>query len=120
MGFTVIQILFSLIVFDRFARLWNNHLIRPSTNGESPSGRPDVLYYLPEVSSTHNYLVPVENDDITLSEQLCDSTSPSFNCSAEFLKLAQIIMSEENLLMPRTPVDARGLYLSLIHHIDNL
>ena len=33
----------------RFARLWNNHRIRPAINCASPSGRPDLLYYLPEV-----------------------------------------------------------------------
>lgn len=104
----------------RFARLWNNHVIRPSTNGESPSGCPDLLYYLPEASSTQNYLVAVSNHDIALCEQLCDNIGSSMQCSEEVLKLAQIIMSEENLVMPGTPEDARVLYLSLIHHIENL
>ncbi|CAH3031370.1 unnamed protein product, partial [Pocillopora meandrina] len=30
------------------ARLWNLHRILPSTNSKSPSGRPDVLFFLPE------------------------------------------------------------------------
>ena len=32
----------------RSARLWNNHRIRPSANHESPGGRPDLLFSLPE------------------------------------------------------------------------
>ena len=30
------------------ARLWNLHRILPPTNSKSPSGRPDVLFFLPE------------------------------------------------------------------------
>ena len=39
------------------ARLWNLHRILPSTNLESPSGRPDVLFFLPEVSGTRNCII---------------------------------------------------------------
>ena len=97
----------------RFARLWDNHQIRPSINCESPSGRPDLLYYLPEVSATHNFLVPFDKDDVILcEEELCDMK--------EFCQLANIIMNEENLMLPKDPMEARNLYLSLINHIDNL
>ena len=106
----------------RFARLWNNHRMRPSTNSESPSGRPDLLYgYLSEVSATQNFLVPVDNDDVILCEQqLCDTNCTSVNYSEEFSELANMIMTEENLMLPKTPMEARNLYLSLINHIDNL
>lgn len=105
----------------RFANLWNNHLIRPSSNGESPSGRPDLLYFLPEISATQNFLVAVDKDDVTLCEQLlCDRSCSRVNCSQEFLELAQLITEEENLVMPTTPLEARSLYVSLINHIDNL
>ena len=30
----------------KFAEQWNLHRMRPSTNVESPSGRPDILYFL--------------------------------------------------------------------------
>jgi len=105
----------------RFARLWNNHRIRPALNSESPSGRPDLLYYLPEISATQNFLVPTDNDDVIRCEQqLCDVDCRSLNCSEEFLELANIIMNEENLMLPKDPMEARNLYLSLINHIDNL
>ena len=32
---------------DETRRLWNNHFIRKSLNGECPGGRPDVLFYTP-------------------------------------------------------------------------
>lgn len=31
---------------QRTARFWNSHRIRPSTNQESPPGKPDILYFL--------------------------------------------------------------------------
>jgi len=34
---------------ERFAREWNTHRIRLSTNTASPSGIPDELYFLPEI-----------------------------------------------------------------------
>ena len=53
----------------RFARLWNNHRITPSINCKSLSGRPDLLYYLPEISAIQNFLVSIDNDEISLCEK---------------------------------------------------
>ena len=92
----------------RFARLWNNHRIRPSINWESLSSRPDLLYYLPEVSATQDSLVPIDNDYAILCEQqLCGMNRTSLNCSGEFSQLANIIMNEENLMLPKGPMEAR-------------
>ena len=77
-------------------------------------------YYLPEVSATQNFVVPIDNDDVILcEEELCDMNCTS-SCSKEFCQLANIIMNEENLMLPKDPMEARNLYLSLINHIDNL
>ena len=38
------------------AKLWNTHVIRPSHNEHSPSGRPDTLYCIPEATGTVNYI----------------------------------------------------------------
>ena len=53
----------------RFARLWNNHRITPSINCKSLSGRPDLLYYLPKISAIQNFLVSIDNDEISLCEK---------------------------------------------------
>ena len=71
--------------------------------------------------ATQDLLVPIDNDDVILCEQqLCDINSTSLNCSEEFSKLANLIMNEENLMLPKGPIAAGNLYLSLINHIDNL
>ena len=76
----------------RAARLWNNHRIRPSVNRESPGGRPDLLFSLPEVSGTREFMIEVDKVDINVSQQLvCDSNSEKLlDCTPEFSDLATL------------------------------
>ena len=38
----------------RFAIQWNLHKMRPSRNEESPCGRPDLLYHVPELNGARD------------------------------------------------------------------
>ncbi|XP_022804747.1 uncharacterized protein LOC111341967 [Stylophora pistillata] len=106
---------------QRVARLWNNHSIRPFSNSESPSGRPNLLFSLPEITDTHKVIVTVPEDDITVCEEFLGGRNIStLDCSGEFLHVANIIMQEENLVMAETPFEARYLYFALLNHIDRL
>ena len=104
----------------RAARLWNLHRIRPSTNMESPPGRPDVLFFLPEVSGRRNYMVDVDLDELELAEERCCYRPPQSGCSDEFTQLAEIIMREKSLQFPRTPEEATTLYVTLLEEIDRI
>ena len=106
----------------RAARLWNNHRIRPSANHESPGGRPDLLFSLPETSGTTNFMIEVDEVDITVCQQLaCENNSMQLlNCTPEFSDLANIIMHEKHWLMPNSPDEAKDLYNALIDHIEKL
>ena len=90
----------------RAARLWNLHRIRPSTNVESPCGRPDVLLFLPEVSNTRNYMEDIDFDELELAEERCCYRPSQSGCWEEFSQLAGIIMRENNLQFPRTAEEA--------------
>jgi len=96
---------------NRTARQWNLHRIRPSTNLESPSGRPDVLFFLPEVSDTKNHM-DVDLDELELAEERCCYRPPQSGCLDEFTQLAEIIMREKSLQFPRTPEEATTLYVT--------
>ena len=106
----------------RAARLWNNHPMRPSANCESPGGRPDLLFSLPEMSDIRDFIVEADRDDNTLCQQLvCNSSSLQLlNCTPEFSDLANIIMHEKNLHMPNSPDEAKDLYIALVDHIEKL
>ena len=104
----------------RAARLWNVHKIRPSTNVESPSGRPDVLFFLPEVSNSRNYITGVDLDELELAEERCCKRTPQSGCCEEFVQLASMIMEEKGLEFPRTAEEAATLYVTLLEEIENI
>lgn len=104
----------------KFAEQWNLHRIRPTTNVDSPSGRPDLLYFLPEMNAARNLITPVSLDDIEVAEQRCCYRSPETGCADEFCELASIIMQEKNLEMPQTAEDAVILFSVLTEEIQNL
>lgn len=53
------------------AKHWNTHVIRPSTNAESPSARPDSLYFIPEITETMNYIAKVDSEDTEVANEMC-------------------------------------------------
>ena len=83
-----------------FSQQWNLHKIRKSTNPESPDGRPDVLYFLPDATTSRDLITPVAPDEIEIARDRCCVQPPQFGCSAEFSELALFIMQEKNLDMP--------------------
>lgn len=89
---------------------WNLQKIRPS-NGETPAGRPDVLFFLPEESM---------QSDLDVAENLCGTRHHPLGCSSLFVRLAELIMEDIDLQLPRNTDKAVSLYLDLLHHIDNL
>lgn len=99
---------------------WNVHRIRPSTNLESPSGKPDLLYFLPELTGVQDYCTPIDMDEIEIAERMCAERLQAKGCGPAFQGLAEMIMEDEKLDMPTTIDDARQLYLVLLDLIDDL
>ena len=59
----------------KFAMRWNLHNIRPSRNEDSPSGRPDLLYFLPDMTGARDLMTPISVEDIDIAEQVCCTRS---------------------------------------------
>jgi len=104
----------------KFAEQWNLHRMRPSTNVESPSGRPDILYFLPEINGARNLITVVSLDDVEVAEQRCCNRPPETGCTDEFCEFASVIMQEKNIEMPKTAEDAVILYSVLTDEIQKL
>ena len=104
---------------NRVAQHWNLHRIRPSLNQESPPGRPDVLFFLPELQETITYLHTVDEDAILVGKDMCCDNQISTSRD-RFAELAEIVMEENNLQMPGTPMEASVLYRELLFHIESL
>ena len=50
---------------------WNVHRIRPSTNLEFPSGKPDILYFLPDLKGVQDYSTLIDVDKIEIADDRC-------------------------------------------------
>ena len=89
-------------------------------NQESPPGRPDVLYFLPELNGVNSYLKSVGDDDeLLVAEELC-CENHVMQADETFVELAQMIMDDNNLQIPRTPVEASNLYSEVLYHIESM
>jgi len=102
------------------ARQWNLHNIRPSRNPNSPSGRPDTLFFLPESANTYNYLVSVGQDEVEIAEELLTEDPLPRGCSLEFQELALMIMEDHGLVNAENAQQALILYENIIVHLNNL
>ena len=118
-----IKFCFTALIQDeltRIAKHWNLHKIRPCPNTESLPGRPDVLYFLPELHDRVDYKVAVTDDELSIAEEICCDSIPETGCSHEFQELANMIMEDEDIQYPNTPEEGAVLYLTLLQSIGNI
>ena len=104
---------------DDLLALWNSHRIRSNSRAECPGGRPDVLFYLPSRVTGNQGGLPVSTTDLTVASRFC-SPPPVFGCSTEFLQLATIIMSNNQISFPSNKDQAEHLLIKLLYEIDTL
>ena len=113
---------FMRLLQDELARTvqeWNLHKTRPSSNESSPPGRPETLFFLPELTSTISYLNNVPAVDVDVARDVC-CQSPDTHLADTFAELAQIIMDEKNLEMPSSPQSALDVYSELLVAIEDI
>ncbi|KAL3973486.1 ADP-sugar pyrophosphatase / 8-oxo-dGDP phosphatase / ADP-D-ribose pyrophosphorylase [Sarotherodon galilaeus] len=103
---------FSFDELDDAAQVWNTHSIRPSKNINIPSGRPNVMYTLPELYGTRDFLCPTEEEHVYLCKNECvfQLTKP---CDQVVYELCNILMSQSHLTPPTDPYQAVNLYMHL-------
>jgi hypothetical protein len=105
---------------ERVAQQWNLHMIRQSANEQSPSGRPDTIFFIPEAFDSTSYLQDVDPLDLVVAKDTCCEI-PQYASFETFSELAQIIMSENNIESPGTDINkVERLYINLIGHIQDI
>ena len=118
-----LQFCFMQVIQDELyqvAKNWNLHHIRPSTNQESPSGKPDIMYFLPERYSASDYIRAVDLIDLDVAASVCGEQQPFMGCHPSFAELALMIMQENNLSQPKDVSEARELYNQLLLYIRDI
>ena len=77
-----------------------------------PHGKPVVLYTIPELYATNDYMNPVGQADIDICRMECIFRN-GFPCDEEVFELAVIYMAECDLEQPTNAREALDLYLAL-------
>ncbi|XDV31020.1 hypothetical protein PO909_033797 [Leuciscus waleckii] len=97
---------------DDTAQVWNAHTIRPSKNISNPSGRPSVMYGLPELYLTRDFLTSADTESIRFCKNECTFRRP-IPCDPDVNELCNIIISDSHLNLPSDPYQAVNLYMHL-------
>ena len=106
---------------QRVARLWNSHRIRPSTNQESPPGKPDMLYYLSTTTDdAEECKHALDASELDIAEELCCSSISHPESYVQFKHLATVIMNEQGLSLPQSPEMAEDLYVRLLIEVEDI
>lgn len=99
-------------------RTWNIHRIRTARNRALPSGRPIIMYAIPELYGTLDHLKETHQRVLELCEEEC-KTKDGIPCDRLVYELCLIIMEEMHWPLPTDPYDMCDLYISLRAEIKN-
>ncbi len=55
---------------DRIVQCWNLHEIRQQRHSELPCGKPDVMYFVPEMHGGNHYGAKVDADDVKICKDM--------------------------------------------------
>lgn len=97
---------------DNTVQVWDNHLIRPSRNERVYHGRPNVMYIIPELYNSRDYLQRTSPNDRLLCAAGCTFRS-SIVCDDDVFRLCCSLMAVQNLNVPKDAYEAVDLYMDL-------
>lgn len=96
---------------DRIAIEWNSHGTRKQKNVECPSGKPDVLYFSPQLYTSRDYGHQVDSRDVSIC--IDNYGSKRTVCSPEFTELINVLLP--GLQAPVNVTDSLDLFVALIN-----
>ena len=95
---------------DEFVLLWNSHRIRRTQNSHMPCGRPHIMYTIPQLYDTRDFLQTVDLQDLQSCKDLCQ---PKVICNENLIELCTMIMEETHLQKATDVWSAVTLYKQL-------
>ena len=85
---------------DETAETWNRHNFRPYGNNSVPFGRPDVMFYAPELRQAQDQLHSVHDSEIGLCSQGALFRSV-ISCDQDVYRVFVSIMGRDNIDPPK-------------------
>ena len=104
---------------DEAVCTWDNHFIRRSRH-ETVPGRPNVLYMLPEMHGTRDFICEVRQQDAIQCKQTCRFRGATPCEDNDIYQLCLALMNENGLTLPRDAYSAVDLYLVLRREIIDM
>lgn len=95
---------------------WNQHTMQVKKNNESPGGKPDILFFVPDSCGTRDYIVNCDQNDILYCQQAYGESRPIHGCSEEFISLVNLILPNHD--RPSDVNEAADLYGQLIFQLS--
>lgn len=99
--------------------VWNSHHIRRSRNPNVPYGRPDILFFMPELEKSQNYLYHVSADDIEVGFEAA-TVRPLVPCDQDVFQLCCFILHDRQWNFPNEISEMLVLYRNLRTEAHNL
>lgn len=97
------------------AELWNTHNTQAQKRLEVHSGKPDIMYFTPEVYNSQNYLITVDVENVNACKRLYTENCPDHAAGIE--GLVQLI--KPDYVAPAKANDALRLYCEIIDVLKN-
>lgn len=97
---------------------WNQHILAPSKSSTLTRGRPDSLFFLPELFGTSNHAKNVDQGEIDLCESITEDTNEDY--SEEFKEFVEIVLGSKGRATenPTEINEAVEVYAILIEAIE--
>ena len=102
---------------DKTGWFWNNQFIRKSRNVECLEVRPDMLFHAPSLVGRTNCRSLFVETDVNLALPYCE-TPELFGTSDDIVNFTAVITNDRNITMPRTPHQAKEIFITLLQNCD--
>ena len=101
----------------RTAAEWNTHLIQSKKGMEGPRGRPDIMYFQPQVYDTESFGIPYNAEDVfTLLHELERNDCVVDDHDPDFIELVNLLIP--NWEIPMDLKSALDLYANIIDSVE--
>jgi hypothetical protein len=101
---------------NSIAEMWNVKDIQVKKNAQPHGGKPDVMYFLPEVYRKRNYLVPTNEDDVQTCRFLYGETRRDY--SIEFENLVNHLVP--GIGVPENTGQGLELFRRIIQEVNDM
>lgn len=97
---------------DEIARVWDHHVIRTLPRQNVPSGRPNVMYEVPQLYGTHDCINQIISQEVQACRDECIFRDV-MPFDEDVTELCMIIIRQNNMRVPMGTTECVTTYFKL-------